>query len=373
MNVLKQDLIKINERNNEMICQGEWNLTNIISLKKELKKLTWTKDKLNIDGQAIKKMDVAGVWIFYRWIKKLKDHHIQIKFQNFSSESLKLLTIIEKVTQQNLKIPKPKSIFWLARFGKASLEYMKGCVCFLSFVGVLTYEAMRVSFQPVHLRWRALFTVIYRAGYEALPIIALLSCMVGVVIAYQMGLQLRKFGAHIFVVDLLGLAILREFGPLLTAIMVAGRSGSSFTAQLGIMKINQEIDALNTMGVTPTELLILPRIAALFIVLPLLTIWADFFGVYGGMLMTKNMFDIGWHDFLLRFRQEIPLKALLIGLGKAPVFALIIATTGCFQGMQVKGSAESVGQLTTRSVVFSIFFIIVADAVFSVIFSKFNL
>ncbi len=219
----------------------------------------------------------------------------------------------------------------------------------------------------------ALTSVIYRNGYLALPIIGLLSFMIGVVITYQMGLQLKNYGANIYIVDLLGISVLREFGPLLTAIMIAGRTGSSYTAQLGMMKLNQEIDALDTMGITPAELLLLPRIAGLVIALPLLTIWSDIFGVMGGMVMSNNMLSITWHDFLHRFPNVVPLRALLIGLGKAPVFALIIASIGCYQGVRVEGSADSVGQNTTRSVVMAIFFIIVADAIFSVVFSKLKL
>jgi len=197
--------------------------------------------------------------------------------------------------------------------------------------------------------------------------------MIGVVISYQMGNQLRNYGANVFIVNLLGLSILREFGPLITAIMVAGRTGSAFTAQLGTMKLNQEIDALNTMGVTPGQLLLLPRLLGLFIALPLLTMWANIFGVLGGMLMANNMLGITAIDFLHRFKVEIPMRALLIGLGKAPVFALLIGSIGCFQGMKVAGGADSVGKQTTRSVVLAIFFIIVADAIFSIIFSRLKL
>ena len=164
-----------------------------------------------------------------------------------------------------------------------------------------------------------------------------------------------------------------EFGRLITAIMIAGRTGSAFTAQLGIMKVNQEIDALNTMGVTPAELLLLPRIIGLFISLPLLTMWANVFGVIGGMIMANNMLGITWFDFLHRFSHVIPLRSLIIGLGKAPVFALIVASIACFEGIKVQGDAESVGRNTTRSVVLSIFFILVADAIFSIIFSKLKL
>jgi phospholipid/cholesterol/gamma-HCH transport system permease protein len=139
------------------------------------------------------------------------------------------------------------------------------------------------------------------------------------------------------------------------------------------MKINQEVDALNTMGITPGELLLIPRVMGLVIALPLLTMWSNIFGIIGGMVMANNMLDVSWYDFLQRFQQSIPLRTLIIGLGKTPVFALLISTIGCYQGMEVYGSAESVGKRTTRSVVLAIFFIIIVDAIFSVLFSKFNL
>lgn len=373
MATLTQDLIKINREKKRISFQGNWDLANINQLKKILKDLSWTDKTIILNGRRIQKMDSAGAWLLCRWLKKLIDNGVEFQSEQFSEEHTKLLALIHKQATKHVEIPRTQSPFWLTKWGSDMIALMQGITAFFSFIGLLTLEAIRVVFTPAHVRWRSFMNVIDKTGYQALPIIALLSFMIGVVITYQMGLQLRKFGANIFVVDLLGLAILREFGPLLTAIMVAGRSGSAFTAQLGIMKINQEIDALNTMGVTPIELLLLPRIAGLFIVLPLLTIWSDIFGIFGGMLMSQNMFDISWHDFLSRFQREIPLRSLIIGLGKAPVFALIIAATGCFQGMRVEGSAESVGRLTTRSVVLAIFFIIAADAIFSVIFSKFKL
>ena len=262
---------------------------------------------------------------------------------------------------------------FLALVGKKTMMQFADIARFLSFIGRTCTETVRLIFNLSHFRFKALITIIHRSGFDALPIISLLSLMIGVVITYQMGLQLRNYGANIYIVDLLGLSILREFAPLLTAIMVAGRTGSAYTAQIGIMKITQEVDALNTMGVTSGELLVIPRILGLLIALPLLTMWADIFGVLGGMIMANNMLGISWYDFLHRFPQVISLKALLIGLGKAPIFALIIASVGCYQGMSVTGSADSLGKNTTRSVVWSIFLIIVADAIFSIIFSQLKL
>jgi len=351
-------------------CQGEWTLEHIAVIKKELEKITWpTTDNIILTGNAVTQLDSAGAWIINQLLKTQK---IKINIQNFSAQHQALFSIIKKQTTSELP-PKTKTFNWLSRIGYFFYQQVKEALTYSNFVGQLSMESLRVIAKPSRLRFRAIASVIEKTGFQALPIIALLSFMIGVVISYQMGNQLRTYGANVFIVDLLGLSILREFGPLLTAIMVAGRTGSSFTAQIGIMKLNQEIDALNTMGVTPTELLLLPRLIGLVIALPLLTIWADIFGILGGMVMAKSMLGVGWYDFILRFEHQIPLRALIIGLGKAPVFALIIASIGCFEGMRVEKSAESVGTRTTRSVVLAIFFIIIIDAIFSILFSKFQL
>lgn len=364
--------VKFDSSKRTLICQGQWDFTTFSDLEEQLKKISFpSSGEITLDGSAITKLDSAGAWLLIKWMRTKKNiHFTQL---HFSKAHQKLITLIDKQSKDLKKVTKKKLPEFLTRFGKSTVMILEEIKLYLDFVGKQTMEVLRIGYKPIRWRWKELSAIIYKTGYQALPIIALLSFLIGVVIAYQMGLQLRKYGANIFVVDLIGLSVLREFGPLITSIMVAGRTGSAFTAQLGTMNINQEIDALNVMGITPSELLLLPRIIGLFVVLPLLTMWANIFGVLGGMLMTNNMLDITWHDFLIRFEHEIPLKTLFIGLGKAPIFALIIASIGCFEGMQVKGSAENVGRLTTRSVVLSIFFIIVADALFSIIFSKLKL
>lgn len=359
-----------------LICRGHWNLEHLPQLQIALTKVPWpTAGTIQWDGQHIDSMDSAGAWLLSHWQKKLAQRDVHIHLQSFPARSEKLISLIHKEVEIEEEKPLPtiKIPGWLTKVGMQTWEQLKEFNDYLAFIGQLTAEFIRVIRKPMHLRWNALASVIYRNGYQALPIIFLLSFMIGVVITYQMGLQLKNYGANIYIVDLLGLSILREFGPLITAIMVAGRTGSAFTAQLGTMKINQEIDALDTMGVTPAELLLLPRIAGLFIALPLLTVWSDVFGVFGGMVMSNSMLNITWYDFLHRFPNVIHLKTFFIGVGKTPIFALIIASIGCFQGIKVGGSADSVGINTTRSVVLSIFFIIVADALFSVIFSKLKL
>jgi phospholipid/cholesterol/gamma-HCH transport system permease protein len=362
-------------KSQRLLCQGEWNLASLSLIEHQLPQIAWPKQgTIAIDGKNISIMDSAGAWLLISQIKKLKKQSLDIKLENFSKQQLTLIDIVEHRAADLSTIPKKSLLNWIERVGKNSYDTFNEFQKYLAFIGQITVESLRIIRHPSHhIRWNAFASTIESTGFNALPIIALLSFMIGIVITYQMGLQLKNYGANIYIVDLLGLAVLREFGPLLTAIMVAGRTGSAFTAQLGIMKINQEIDALDTMGVTPTELLLIPRIIGLVIALPLLTMWADIFGVLGGMVMSNSMLGINWYDFLHRFQLQIPLKTLIIGLGKTPVFAIIIASIGCFQGMQVEGSSESIGKNTTRSVVLGIFFIILADAAFSILFSKLKL
>src|SRR6185436_6482603 len=197
---------------------------------------------------------------------------------------------------------------------------------------------------PVRLRWRPILYNIRSAGFDALPIVGLLSFLLGVVVAYQGAEQLRRYGANIFVADLVGLSMLREFAPLITAIIIAGRSGSAYAAQIGTMSVTEEIDAMRTLGIAPMDLLVLPKILALVIALPLLTVFADVLGVFGGMIMARAQLGVGFEEFLDRFVKAIDLSTCLLGVGKAPVFAMIISAVGCFQGVRTHGGADSVGR-----------------------------
>ena len=243
----------------------------------------------------------------------------------------------------------------------------------LSFIGETALALAKSILQPKRIRWKPILFNIRTAGFDALPIVGLLSFLLGVVLAYQGADQLRQYGANIFVVDLIGLSVLREFAPLMTAIIIAGRSGSAYAAQIGTMAVTEEIDAMRTIGISPQELLVLPKVIALLIAMPLLTVFADVLGVFGGMLMAQQQLDVGFVEFLDRFAKAVSPTAFMIGIGKAPIFAAIIAMVGCYQGFRTKGGADSVGRQTTRSVVQSIFLVIVADALFSVAFSLLNL
>jgi phospholipid/cholesterol/gamma-HCH transport system permease protein len=204
---------------------------------------------------------------------------------------------------------------------------------------------------------------------NAIPIVGLLLFFVGIVVAYQGYDQLRKFGQELLTVDLTGIIVLREMGVLITAIIIAGRSGSAFTAQIGTMQVNEEVDAIRTLGLDPMEVLVLPRVMALLIALPLLTFFADIIAILGGAFMANAVMDMSFAQFLDRLQQAVEIKHFLVGMVKAPVFAIIISLVGCYEGMRVSGSAESVGRLTTQSVVESLFLVIILDAFFANMFS----
>ena len=368
------EFIEIDKQTNTLFCKGEWNLTNISKIKNIFKsKIKPDGNAITIDGKEITKLDSAGAWLLLNGIKAISKKEIVIKYVNFSERHQKLFSLTKGKEISRQDIPKPKTLTAVEQLGKYSLFMASEIYSYVSFIGELFFASLHVIKNPHLWRWNMITSTVNKSGALALPIIALLSFSIGVVISYQMGNQLREYGADIFIVNLLGLSVLREFGPLLTAIMVGGRTGSAFTAQIGIMKINQEVDALTTMGITPMQLLLLPRLIGLCIAVPLLTIWADVFGIFGGMVMAQNMLGITWSDFLQRFQEVIPVRSLIIGLAKAPVFALIIASVGCFEGMMVRGSAESVGERTTRSVVMSIFIIIIFDGVCSVLLSRYQL
>ena len=261
----------------------------------------------------------------------------------------------------------------LESMGRSASAAIEQALALLGFIGETAFALAKSLAQPKRIRWRAILYNIRSAGFDALPIVGLLSFLLGIVVAYQGADQLRQYGANIFVADLVGLSMLREFAPLITAIIIAGRSGSAYAAQIGTMAVTEEIDAMRTLGIAPLEMLVLPKIVALIIAWPLLTVFADGMGVLGGMIMARAQLGVGFGEFLDRLSKAVSMTSYLVGVAKAPVFAAIIAVVGCFQGFRTQGGADSVGRQTTRSVVQSIFLVIVADALFSIAFSVLDL
>jgi phospholipid/cholesterol/gamma-HCH transport system permease protein len=354
-------------------CAGAWTVRGVAPVEKRLAGLASTAEgEWVIDASSITALDTAGAWLLHRTIHALEQRGITIRIEGLRSEFGSLLQLITARAALAEPVETPK-IGLLAGIGLQSWHGLLNLSGMLAFIGESAMVFLRSIIQPRRIRWRPILHNIQTAGFEALPITGLLSFLMGVVIAYQGADQLQRFGANIFIADLVGLSMLRELSPLLTAIIVAGRSGSAYAAQIGTMKINEEIDALRTIGVAPQELLVQPKLVALVITLPLLTIYADMAGVFGGMLMANAMLDISFNVFLDRLEDALRLSSFLTGISKAPVFAAIIAIIGCFQGFQVSGSADSVGRQTTVSVVQSIFLVIVADALFSIVFNWLHL
>lgn len=353
----------------KVILSGVWTRDGLSSILQRFEKFSFPSvDAIQFSGENVAAMDTTGAWLLNQLLNKITQQGASYSFTNLHSEHQSLLEIIK--SQGDLERAPPLEVpQTLERIGRWIFLGLSQLDSFFAFIGEVFVKFASWFTHPQRVRKNSILSNIQTTGYDAIPIVSLLSFLVGLVLAYQIGIELKTYGANIFIVDLLGLSLLREFAPLLTAIIIAGRTGSAFTAQLGTMKLNEEVDALRTMGLSAIELLVLPRIIALAIALPLLTVLANFVGVCGGMLMAKASLGISYEDFITRFAQVVEFKTYLLGLIKTPVFAVLIAAIGCFQGFQVSGSADSVGSKTTTSVVQGIFMIIVADSVFSVVYS----
>jgi phospholipid/cholesterol/gamma-HCH transport system permease protein len=355
----------------ELHCKGDWTVAGISHLEKRINTISFPDaEHITLNTSDIIDLDSAGALLLQNLVEKLEQQQKTVKIEGLTKKQKILLELVAKRSDEINKplksLPKHGFFYFI---GEQAVIKWDQILNFLDFVGEATLVGLQVLLKPRKLQWRAFLNAIDQTGYQALPIIALLSFLVGVVLTYQMGIQLKNYGANIFIVNLSGIAVLREFGPLITAIIAAGRTSSAFTAEIGTMKVNEEIDALKVMGLSPMNLLVLPKIFGLLIALPLLTVWSDVFGVLGSMMMTNNTMDIGYADFMRRFLDVVDISNYYVGLSKTPVFAFVIATVGCFQGFRVGYTADSVGRQTTRAVVQSIFLIIIVDSAFSVYFS----
>ena len=347
---------------------GTWTLQGLGTQPAQLDTTPHDAGAMQLDGQALGAMDSAGAYVLQRW---LGDSAPAATLQNWPAPALAQMSLMAGVPQTVPPAPQPPAL--LEATGRSAVAAWQQALAMLAFVGELALAAVTVARHPKRLRWRTALRNVQIGGVDALPIIGLTSFLIGIVVAYQGADQLRHYGANIFVVDLVGYAMLREFAPLISAIIIAGRSGSAYAAQIGTMVVTEEVDAMRTLAIEPLELLVLPKLAALLIALPLLTVFADLTGVFGGMVMAQSQLGIGMHEFTERFGREMQGSTLLVGLGKSFVFAAIIAVVGCFQGFRTRGGADSVGRQTTLAVVQSIFLVIVADALFSVLFSLLDL
>lgn len=367
------ELLSAGERGGRLVvsARGDWVIGNAAILDPALESMTRGASKaVALDLSALQKLDTAGAWLLYRTTMRLREAGVTVDTAGERPEHRGLIDQVARSYHPCEIAPRRHNhlLEIVEHVGAVSVAVGARFASGLSFLGAVAAALGRVAAAP--LRFRLTSTVFHmeQVGLNSLPIVGLISFLVGVVLAYQGAAQLRQLGAEVFVVDLIAVAVLRELGILLTAIMIAGRSGSAFTAQIGTMKVNEEIDALRTLGLDPIEVLVLPRCVALVLTLPLLTFFADMMGLLGGGLMSWAALDISPAVFIERLREAVSPSSFWVGIVKAPVFAAIIAVVGCYEGMRVHGSAEAVGRHTTRSVVEAVFLVIVVDALFSVFF-----
>lgn len=334
-------------------------------------------DRLGPDAQVdiagVTKLDTAGAWLLAQSRAQAASKGGSFAITGASpAQTLLLETVTDALPPIRKRRRRP-----VHHDAADGLELLGGVVSgiagtlaqSLGFLGLVMARLGNTLLHPTRLRVTALVHHMHQAGLNAVPIVALMGFLIGVVLAFQGAAQLRQFGAEVFVVDLIAISILRELGMLLTAIIVAGRSASAFTAAIGSMKMREEIDAMKVLGLDPIELLVLPRVLALIILLPVLGFIADMAGLFGGGLMAWAQLGISPGMFLTQLLANTDVLHAVVGLSKAPVFAIIIGVVGCHQGMQVQGDTESLGSRTSRSVVIAIFLVIVTDALFSIFFA----
>lgn len=355
---------------------GDWTLAHYTELKHLSETLRGQYDTdTPIDLNGLGALDTAGASLLVELLgsERLGKSAEHPDCTISSADRALLQTVYQSLTDFCVPIKEAEisvSVQLLTRIGRAVDTVWQDTLQLLGFVGLILETIARSLFRPKRWRITPMIAHIEQTGLDAAPIVALLTFLVGAVVAFLGATVLASFGASIFTVDLVGFAFLREFGVLLTAILMAGRTASAFTAQIGSMKANEEIDAIRTLGLDPMELLVVPRVLALLVALPLLTFLAMICGIIGGAVVCAVSLDISPAMFLSLLQSDIGVQHFLVGLVKAPIFAFLIAAIGCLEGFKVSGSAESVGAHTTSSVVQSIFVVIVLDAVAALFFME---
>jgi phospholipid/cholesterol/gamma-HCH transport system permease protein len=356
-----------------LAATGEWLVETAAELDRRLRALEVPRGRqVTLDLARIDRLDTAGAWLLLRTEHDLTAHGNAVEMRNLRPS---FEPLIDQVRAAGMiapaRHPRPAHhtiAGFIARIGEISLGLIARAYSILGFFGLVFATALRLALHPHRLSITALVVQMEQTGINALPIVGLLNFLIGVVVAYQGSDYLRFYGLENYTVQLTAASVLRELGVLLTAIILAGRSGSAFTAQIGTMRVTEEIDAMRTIGLDPVEVLVLPRVFALVLTLPMLTLCANFMGVFGGGLMAWGALGINIPEFFNYLSQLAP-WSYWIGLIKSPAFGVIIALIGCYEGLQVERSAESVGRLTTLSVVEAIFLVIMTDAGFSIFFS----
>ena len=361
--------IAISGDGDQLALQGALNIRTLTEAKQSLKQRLKQPKSHALDLGKLSGLDTPGAL----FLCELRDKGVELT--GIRTEHKALLDLICGLELKRL--PKPESV---PRWRELIIELGKGAdgawhdtLAVITFVGKAASATGHALIHPLHLRLASISRHVAETGIHALPIVGLMAVMIAVVIGYQGVAQLRPYGGEDFTINLVAVSVLREMGVLITAIMVAGRSGSAFAAEIGVMKAREEIDALEVMGIEPMEVLVVPRLIGLIIALPLLTFFSDIMGLLGGAVISYSLLGVSPLQYVERVHLAVDGSDLFVGLFKAPIFAFFIGAIGCMHGLRVRGSSESVGRETTRAVVKAIFLVIVLDALFSILFEKLGL
>lgn len=354
-------------------CTGAWTVDRVRYVERALRHLAWpVGGEVVLDASGADAMDTAGAWLLHRTARTLERGGRTVVLR-LRPEHRGIVQLVSSSGFVRSPLPADDRVGLLETVGRTAWSAASELRQLVGFVGDTAVAARRALTRAPRVRWRQVLQNVQTAGFEALPTAALLSFSIGAVIAHQGASLFQPFGAGILVADLVGLAMLRDLSPLVIALIAAARSGTAYAAQLGAMKITGEIDSLRAVGASPIEVLVLPRIAALAIVLPLLTVSADVLGVAGGMVVARSELAIDRGEFLGRVARTIQPSDYLVGLVKAPVFGAIVAAVGCYQGLRAGDDADSVGRRTTAAVVQAMFLVIVAHAFVEVLSRAFGI
>jgi phospholipid/cholesterol/gamma-HCH transport system permease protein len=360
----------------ELQLTGPWRITQLDALARELAGVELGgATHVRIDTTAVTALDLSASVKLRDFVTRATAAGASVEFSGPPPDQLRLIaTATSEPPPEHPEVPGPHHIEEpVEALGRRVVGGWDDVLSGLAFVGRIAVTALGALRAPRRLRPISIARHVYETGITAIPIVTLIAFLISVIIAYMSAQQLARFGAELFVVDLVTIGVLRELGVLLTAIIVAGRSGSAFAAEIGSMQLNEEVDALRAIGVDPFEALVLPRIIGLIIALPLLAVIADAVGLLGGALLCRYLLDIPLPQYLIRMNESIASTTFWVGVIKAPVFGLLIGLAGTYRGMQVRGSSRELGRLTTVAVVQAIFVVLLADALFAMLFMQLDI
>ena len=353
----------------KIILSGYWTIDQTVPSIDSIADLpdTTATSRIHFDSRDLHRWDSSLLVFLGALLGRYDAPHIAIDLDGLPAGARQLLKLSQTASPRLETAASASSLSLLARIGEAGIEGLAAIKKTVDFIGELVLAGMRMLSGRAHVRSADVWLVVQECGWQALPIVSLISVLVGLILAFMGAVQLRMFGAQIFIADLVGIGMAREMGAVMTGVIMAGRTGAAFAANIGTMQVNEEIDALQTLGISPVDYLVLPRIIALVLMMPLLCIYSDMMGMAGGMVVGVGAFDISSTQYLTQTRHALTITHLGIGIVKSAFFGLIVAFCGCIQGMHCGRSAADVGKATTSAVVVAIVYIVVADGLFAVL------